>query len=327
MAANRPGGFTLIEILVVIAIIAVLVALLLPAVQAAREAARRAQCLNNLVQISVALQNYQVAFDVLPPGSVNQTGPIVENPHGYHYSWIVQILPYMDQKGLQKKFDFTVGLYDAKHDTVRAFVLNSFLCPSDRRSYPTGVKPLGGWVNPTYGLDTPWNNASSLGAAGELAAHSSYMGVHHDVEAPIDVTNNGVLYLNSAVRFEDIEDGLSNTMLVGESIQKKPDLGWASGTRATLRNGGWGVNYNPRNMGAAVVVRNKVGGITIIRGSGAGTNPIVEPVGGFSSFHAGGVNFAFGDGSVRFIKDSVSTQTFTRLCNRSDGEADSADSY
>ncbi|MCA9099277.1 MAG: DUF1559 domain-containing protein, partial [Planctomycetaceae bacterium] len=94
---HRRAGFTLIELLVVIAIMAILVALLLPAVQQAREAARRMSCKNNLRQIGLALQNYYDAHTLFPPGCVNSTGPIVQRPVGYHHSWIVSLLPYLDQ--------------------------------------------------------------------------------------------------------------------------------------------------------------------------------------------------------------------------------------
>ena len=112
-----PGGFTLIELLVVIAIISVLIALLLPAVQAAREAARRAQCCNNLMQLGIALQDYESAHEMLPPGVVNQTGPILDQPKGYHFGWLVQILPYCELKNVYNHFNFTDGsLRNAEHD-------------------------------------------------------------------------------------------------------------------------------------------------------------------------------------------------------------------
>src|SRR4051812_26811224 len=94
----RRGGFTLIELLVVIAIISVLIALLLPAIQAAREAARRVQCVNNLMQLGIALHNYESSYESLPPGVVNDTGPISNIPKGYHASWMLQLLPFLEQK-------------------------------------------------------------------------------------------------------------------------------------------------------------------------------------------------------------------------------------
>src|SRR5437879_7893863 len=97
------GGFTLIELLVVISIIAVLIALLLPAVQAAREAARRTQCVNNLMQIGIAARNYEAAHEVLPAGVVNPTGPIVNKPNGYHFSWVTQLLPYLEQNNVHRR--------------------------------------------------------------------------------------------------------------------------------------------------------------------------------------------------------------------------------
>ena len=91
------GGFSLVELAVVIGVIALLISLLLPSVQSAREAARRTQCRNNLMQLAIALHNYEMTFEMLPPGSVNETGPIRNTPQGYHHSWIVQILPYIEQ--------------------------------------------------------------------------------------------------------------------------------------------------------------------------------------------------------------------------------------
>src|ERR1700693_4880192 len=109
MKRLRPA-FTLIELLVVIAIIAILVALLLPAVQQAREAARRTQCKNNLVQIGLALLNYEMAHECLPSGSVDPNRPIRNEAKGYHMSWMVQLLPYLDQSNTFQHFDFSVGV-------------------------------------------------------------------------------------------------------------------------------------------------------------------------------------------------------------------------
>ncbi len=270
-------GFTLIELLVVIAIIGVLIALLLPAVQASREAARRMQCTNNLMQLAIALQNYESSHEVLPPGVVDTQGPIAAMPKGYHYGWIVQALPYLDERVIYHNLNFTVGVYADQNTTCTSMAIDTLLCPSDGNTW----------------------NASATGAA-----YSSYAGCHHDVEAPIDKDNRGCLFLNSAVRGEDITDGSSNTILLGEKLWDQ-NLGWASGTRATLRNTGIGPNGN------------RLG-----RFPAAPPVPIGSPlyVGGFSSQHPGGANCALADGSVRYMKDSISLSVFQSLGSRAGNE-------
>jgi len=129
------SGFTLIEMLVVIAIIAVLAALLLPAVQQAREAARRAQCMNNVMQIGVALNNYMMAHEVLPPGTQNSSGPIQSNEGGgYHMGWISQILPYFEKQYVYENIDFTRSVYDPVNLPARQYQIHMLMCPSARNS-------------------------------------------------------------------------------------------------------------------------------------------------------------------------------------------------
>ena len=299
----RRAGFTLIELLVVIAIIAVLIALLLPAVQAAREAARRSQCLNNLVQISVALQNYDSAHEVLPPGVVNPTGPVASTPKGYHVGWMIQILPYIEQNNAYKRVDFARGVYATTNDTVRSHGINVFTCPSD-----------GG-------------ARSSTGAGGVDVASNNYAACHNDVEAPIDAKNTGVFYLNSATRHEDITDGTSFTIFVSEKLLAANELGWMSGTRSTLRNTGTPVNKTPLNSGAPGFGTNDDGGGDPPPPLAPGQPDPSLTVGGFSSRHAGGANFMFGDGSVRFLKNSISPVVFSHLGNRSDGEMVGSDQF
>ena len=177
--SNRVGqssGFTLIELLVVIAMIAVLIALLLPAVQQAREAARRTCCKNNLMQIGLALHNYMGAHICLPPGTQDVTGPIQSKENGgYHMSWCVQILPYISEQNAFNLIDFTQSAYDPVNAPVRAHRVPPFLCPSDHTNSVGGV--------------------------------TNYCGVHNDFETPIDVDQNGVLFLNSSIRYEEIQAG------------------------------------------------------------------------------------------------------------------------
>ncbi|MFO0908231.1 MAG: DUF1559 domain-containing protein [Isosphaeraceae bacterium] len=301
-------GFTLIELLVVIAIIAVLIALLLPAVQAAREAARRAQCVNNLVQLGVALHNYESAHEMFPPGVTNPTGPVLNTPQGYHMSWMTQILPYIEQRNAYNKLNFKAGAYDDRNSTVRAHSIQTFFCPSDG-----GSRFAGG--------------GGAVTSAGTLApASNNYVACHHDVEAPIQADNHGVFYLNSATRVEAITDGTSSTIFLGEKSLEPSDLGWMSGTRGTLRNTGSPIN------------RSTIGALAFSLGDDdeepsdkpagdAAANDRTKYVGSFSSKHPGGANFLFGDGSVRFLKNTITPSVFRHLGNRSDGELVSAEQY
>jgi prepilin-type N-terminal cleavage/methylation domain-containing protein/prepilin-type processing-associated H-X9-DG protein len=299
MNRRRPG-FTLIELMVVIAIIAVLISLLLPAVQSAREAARRTQCVNNLLQIGIALQNYEATHTVLPPGTVDPTGPIIESLSGYQFGWITQLLPFFDQKAVYRHLNFNQGIYQPANQTAREVTLSVLVCPSDGSRSRFGS--FGGGLS--SGLD--------------LVAKNNYAACHNDVEAPINTNNHGVFFLNSHVRADEIEDGLSHTIFVGEKKGPGDELGWASGTRATLRNTGTPINqttldsldFLPSMMGLS-------GEIT----PGSPPRPSAPVmVGGFGSFHTHGANFLFGDGSVHFVRTTVNQGIYRLLGSRDDGQ-------
>jgi len=220
---RRKLAFTLIEMLVVITIIAILVALLLPAIQQVREAARRTQCINNLAQLSIALHNYQSSFNCLPPGVVNESGPIQNIEEGYHMSWIVQSLPMMDQRTLFQRIDFDQGAYGTTNTMFRSTPMSALICPSDPGRSATGT-----------------------------VFTSSYAGVTGGEDVPVDTKNNGLFFLNSSIAYRQIRDGTSNTFMFGERRADditNSDLGWMSGTAATLRNTHVASNYNSPGSG------------------------------------------------------------------------------
>jgi len=273
----KRNAFTLVELLVVIAIIGILVGLLLPAVQAAREAARRMSCSNNLLQVALATHHFEFNMEHLPAGVSQQEGPIRNEPNaGEHIGWMVRILPYIEQQAAYGKFDFSKSVYAEENAEVRAMNVGTYKCPSSPHRYGFQQSPN--------------------------VATSDFAACYHDVEAPIDNDNHGVMFLNSDVRFADITDGATNTILLGEHVGNDNVLGWVSGSRATLRNTGefvdvrvGGRDRSERDLGAL-------------------------EVGGFDSFHAGGGNFAMADGAVIFLTHSIDPELYLRLGHRADGE-------
>jgi prepilin-type N-terminal cleavage/methylation domain-containing protein len=332
---RKKNGFTLIELLVVIAIIAILIALLLPAVQQAREAARRTQCKNRLHQIGFALHSYHNSYETLPPGVVNRVGPIQNQAKGYHHSWLVALLPYIDQPVLAESIDPLLSIYDEKNLKSRQIIVPVYLCPSD----------------PASELSLPVNNAVAL---------SSYAGNHHHRSGAIDTNNHGVLFLNSRVRHKDIYDGTAHTLMVGEAKRFPEDLGWASGTRACLRNGGIMVNETPEGsryyndpsanpafelavdeemfgefdgsyeniytdemsedgMGAEEDGEQSEKSEVLLPPSPEKPSGFEYDPGGFGSHHVGGTQFLICDGSVRFISENIDIPTYQHLLDRADG--------
>ena len=282
-------GFTLIELAAVIAIITVLISLLLPAVQSARESARRTQCANNLTQIGVALATYEASHRVLPPGSVDLTDPIDDTITGYRFGWIPRILPHMERQTVANQFNFSESVFAPSQMTARSVVMSTFLCPS--RPSRSG---------------------------------SVYAACHHDLDQPISQSNQGAFPLNGPIALDDIEDGLGQTLFVGEINGSGTETGWAVGGRSTLRNTGLpldetdlpsfpgGFTYpDPTNSYVEVIDDAVDPSIPL--------DPSIPAVGGYGSYHSGGSNFLFGDGSVRFIKRTINLDVYHRLGNRRDG--------
>jgi prepilin-type N-terminal cleavage/methylation domain-containing protein/prepilin-type processing-associated H-X9-DG protein len=308
LTLRRVRAFTLIELLVVIAVIAVLIALLLPAVQAAREAARRSQCLNNLKQIGLAMHGYHSSQDTFPPA---YTTNIVSDPAspetGPGWGWGVMLLSDLEQRSLYNSVNFSLQITDPGSMTARTPALSVFLCPSDVGSGTVSVRDGTGKI-----LLTDLSAGQYVASAGQLEPD----------EYPD--TNNGVFYRNSRNGLRDITDGSSTTMMVGERSRNVADATWVGAvpTVQLCTNPKWAI----RECGPASTM------VLSHTGSG-GTGTIYVPnskssmVDDYWSFHRGGCNFLFGDGSVRFIKESVNPIVFSYLSTRAGGEVVSADQF
>jgi prepilin-type N-terminal cleavage/methylation domain-containing protein/prepilin-type processing-associated H-X9-DG protein len=315
--SRRRSGFTLIELLVVIAIIAVLIALLLPAVQAAREAARRAQCVNNLKQIALAAMNYESTNACYPGGSYS---PVAQPPTWHfaqNFSCFVRMLPYTEQSSMYNAVNFNNNYGSYTNVTIAGVRLAILTCPSDTANTPTNIRTVSagsaipGWnFGANNSPDQPPDNTF-------LQAYSSYGGNMGTwpvswqqsflAKSPGEFTQiNGTIYNDSSVQIAQVTDGTSNTFLFGEHARTNLmtyDPGFA------LSDGMWNSGRYYDTMFATWYPPN-VG----ISGSGDGTTTNIASTGFYpqtvSSQHPGGANMAFCDGSVKFIKNTISTWTF-----------------
>ena len=264
-------AFTLIELLVVIAIIAILIGLLLPAVQKVREAAARSKCQNNLKQIGLALHAYGDANRSLPPGAVNG------GANNESWGWSAFILPYLEQGALHQQLNVaTTALHlqggNATIQNLCKTSLPGYLCPSDDDPAPLLTRSFTGNSFP----------------AGYQVAKANYLAVAGGGDHG-RVNNTGVLFLASNLSLTTIPDGTSNTLLVGERTTRCGAGTWV-GNRNPAGNGVVGTNYT---LGRVSVPLN---------------SPLIGNGGcdeGFGSRHTGGANFLAGDGSVRFLRDSI----------------------
>ncbi|HLJ11107.1 MAG TPA: DUF1559 domain-containing protein [Planctomycetaceae bacterium] len=276
----RRRAFTLIELLVVIAVIAVLVALILPAVQQVREAARRVQCKNNLKQIGTALHNYHAALDIFPPGYVaGASYPATTNG----WSWCALLLPYLDQGPLYGAIHFELPVEHAANLGSVATTIPVLICPSDQLA--------GG-------------NFRITDAAGNMvvpsAAPFSYAATVGDDNSEADgPVGNGAFYRNSATRISDIVDGASTTVLVGERAFGYVNGAWPGAPNGGLVRAGALNRWQTATASSPVFMLAHNNWINILTDSDGGLDD-------FSSFHNGGAQILFADGSVRFIPSITS---------------------
>ncbi len=306
---SRGRGFTLIELLVVIAIIGVLVALLLPAVQQAREAARRTQCSNNLKQLALAANNYLSTNNSFPGGGY----AVSDNPYDTNvspnFSVFIRLLPYLDQRNIYDSVNFSLGYRHPDNATVATLTVDSFLCPSDGRIYTAGQIQQYGAPNDPLAL-----NVVSL-----QQKYTSYAGVAGTWVLTIDPTaapvtyasrlrsQNGMVFQQGNVLPQQIIDGLSNTMIFSEHAQS---VLWTTNVMASLTFPPNAFHYwqSGHIQDALVDTFYPPNMYKSSKGIGLPGNVIASNA---ASMHPGGVNTSFADGSVHFIKDSISCWNYT----------------
>jgi prepilin-type N-terminal cleavage/methylation domain-containing protein/prepilin-type processing-associated H-X9-DG protein len=337
LCTMQRKGFTLIELLVVVAVIAVLIGLLLPAVQKVREAAARSQCTNNLKQLGLAVHNYESMFRKLPPGA----GPILKDPKDDRASLQVLLLPYVEQANAYAQFDFTANVQTSPtNESARNQDVPLFLCPSDLSTAQLPGKGRSNYFgNMGANAYLPNNRNPAVGGL-----------FYYDVKQTMTPAT-----IPEAVRVADIRDGTSNTAMfaeikrtrVGSETPDHPVDLWDSRVITPGAGGSAWVSdmapfedcsrtdlYSLRYTGLQyyrfhictslythTTTPNSPGGDCIDGSWRTGDVP-----GYFAghlaarSYHPGGVNVCFADGSVRFIQDMIAPPTWRALGTRGGGE-------
>lgn len=334
----RPA-FTLIELLVVIAIIAILIALLVPAVQKVREAAARTQCQNNLKQMGLALHSFHDAQKRLPPGGANDKVPFGTHPSGSGWgsSWLVYILPYIEQQAIFNKllFDGGSGWNHANNASViNGAVIAVYRCPATTLqlmncSVAPGSVPV---MRPTYcgiaGADNIITGfTDSRVNNGGSSAGCCSGGI---------VSSGGTLFPHGRIQLTSLGDGTSNTMVVSEQSDKLKTLNGSSVEWNAAGPHGWmiGVSCGAPAPSCSPGGDARTFNITTIRyrlnqktgwpdsPGNCGTTGVCDNTGNnipLNSIHPNGVNALFGDGTVRYVGDTIPLSVLGQLAVRDDG--------
>jgi len=362
-SSSRARGFTLIELLVVIAIISALIALLLPAVQSAREAARRAQCINNMKQFGLAMHNYHESNNCFPTGDIRKVGYSLmpgstcdSNIFGncQNTPWFCLMLPYIEQGNLANSFNYQLGAIGPSdssglpmgffaNSTVASTKIATFQCPSDRQNTfqinPAYAPPLAGPVFTKGNYDASWGN--TFWAQDGLPV-TSWAGPPGSGPMIDPATGAPPFFRKSAFGFytigmNSLTDGSSNTVFLAEVLQGETydirGLMWS-----TLPGGCSFFSRMPPNspldyyqtgivgdyLNNAFFCVSEPGQNLPCTGTGKANDQIAYA--GARSRHPGGINVLLGDGSVRFLKNSINMSVWLGLNTINGCEIISADS-
>ncbi len=325
-------GFTLIELLVVIAIIAILIGLLLPAVQKVREAAARSQCQNNLKQMGLALHNFAGNYSGQLPAALIHSGRY-NNPNNkpysgpevnytgqpyviYNHSGFIALLPYIEQQNLFNQYSYAfrasasspygipVAPQYAGNDAVAATLVKTFVCPSDTNPPPVESRNAG---NPA-----DFYEMVSARRSNYLFSTGAYTDYNADW-ANTSIAARGVFGNNGAASISNMTDGTSNTIAIGESLQKWHNGStvfgpyWGTGTHTAVHGRGYYSNFTP-NYPYGTCAPN------------TSSSRRCTYAWGFSSNHTGTTNFVLCDGSVRGIRDGINAATWIAICTPDAGD-------
>ncbi|QDT65125.1 DUF1559 domain-containing protein [Calycomorphotria hydatis] len=315
----RRAGFTLIELLVVIAIIAILIALLLPAVQQAREAARRSQCKNHLKQIGIALHNYHDTSQTLPPGgfyAISPDGASSTNENTafgvVSHSYLTALLPYVEFSAMYEDFNDIQGWRGLANRRAVNGVPPVYQCPSSTLPRSDHVdETILDASNTVIGQMYAGHYAGNMGpnATGftYLCKQTPRPAGTPGCESGNDVANQGVLGNNTKVRFRDITDGTSNTIMVGELSA----IEYATGVTAPRA---WSRGCANDSCGMTKNVKFGINVHGFISGEFNNMS--------FGSAHVGGAQLLMADGSVHFTSEVIDMDLYLATASRNGGEAE-----
>jgi prepilin-type N-terminal cleavage/methylation domain-containing protein/prepilin-type processing-associated H-X9-DG protein len=323
--SRRCRGFTLVEVLVVIAIIAVLIGLLLPAFQTVREAARRVSCTNNLKQLATAAHHFHNDHGKFPTGA-RLPVYVGDRPTG-GINLMIELLPYIEQSNTFERWDYNDNRKNVAGGTTaaQAHVIGILLCPSD--PLPETVVEL----TPAVSLPPAWSRgfygiSSYCGNAGKRSVPPG------NPPAFPGISRDGVFFIESFVRLADITDGSSNTLLFGERYHRDPEHDLrrpllAPGTEPFIAQlGKWGFVAGPGGcmthltLHAAAPINDRMP-------LGGDASMLAKRACAFGSGHPGGANFAFADGSVRFLSERTPLPILQALSTRRGEEVVSASDF